>query len=72
MQQERARRRRWPWVVAGVLLALLGVAAVAVWSAYQKLDSNIATIDPSDGLGDVRPAKENQALNVLADRLGHP
>ncbi len=66
MQQERARRRRWPWVVAGVLLALLGIAAVAVWSAYQKLDSNIATIDSSDGLGDVRPAKENQALNVLA------
>ena len=66
MQQERVRRRRWPWVVAGVLLALLGIAAVAAWSAYQRLDSNIATIDPSDGLGDVRPAKENQALNVLA------
>jgi LCP family protein required for cell wall assembly len=66
MQQERARRRRWPWVVAGVVLAVLGVTAFTAWSAYQRLNSNIATIDPTDGLGDVRPAKENQALNVLA------
>jgi LCP family protein required for cell wall assembly len=66
MQQERARRRRWPWVVGAVLLGILGIAAIAVWSAYQKLDSNIATIDPSNGLGDVRPAKENEAINVLA------
>lgn len=66
MQQERARRRRWPWVVAVVLLGILGIAAIAVWSAYQKLDSNIATIDPTNGLGDVRPAKENEAINVLA------
>ena len=66
MQQERERRRRWPWIVAGVLLVVLGIAAGALWSAYQRLDSNIATIDPSEGLGDVRPAKENQALNILA------
>ncbi len=66
MQQEPARRRRWPWVVTAVLLAVVGIAAVALWSAYQRLDSNIATIDPGEGLGDVRPAKENQALNILA------
>ena len=66
MQQERARRRRWPWAVAGVLLAVLAVGGIVAWSAYQKLDSNITTIDPTKGLGDVRPAKENEALNVLA------
>ena len=66
MQQDRGRRRRWPWLVAGALLVALGIGAVALWTAYQRLDSNIATIDPTDGLGDVRPAKENEAINVLA------
>ena len=60
------RRRRWSWLVAGALLVALGIGAVALWTAYQRLDSNIATIDPTDGLGDVRPAKENEAINVLA------
>ena len=66
MEQLRAHRRRWPWVVAGVLLAVLGTAAVVSYSAYRSLNSNITTIDPTAGLGDVRPAKENSALNVLA------
>ena len=66
MEQLSAHRRRWPWVVAGVLLAVLGTAAVVSYSAYRSLNSNITTIDPTAGLGDVRPAKENSALNVLA------
>ncbi len=66
MVQDRARRRRWPYVVASLLVALLAAAAITVWVAYQNLDSNITTVDPTDDLGDVRPAKENQSLNVLA------
>ena len=66
MVQDRARRRRWPYVVAGLLVALLAAAAITIWVAYQNLDSNITTIDPTDELGDIRPAKENQSLNVLA------
>jgi LCP family protein required for cell wall assembly len=66
MVQDRARRRRWPYVVAGLLVALLAAAGITLWVAYQNLDSNITTIDPTDELGDIRPAKENQSLNVLA------
>ena len=66
MVQDRARRRRWPYVVAGLLVALLMAAGITVWVAYQNLDSNITTVDPTDDLGDIRPAKENQSLNVLA------
>ncbi len=66
MVQDRARRRRWPYVVAGLLVALLAAGAITIWVAYQNLDSNITTIDPTDELGDIRPAKENQSLNVLA------
>ena len=61
-----ARRRRWPYVVVAVFLALVTIAALGGWIAYRNLDSNIATVDPSDGLGDVRPAKENEAINLLA------
>ena len=66
MEQLRAHRRRWPGVVAGVMLVVLVTAAVVSYSAYRSLNSNITTIDPTAGLGDVRPAKENSALNVLA------
>ncbi|MGB7982042.1 MAG: LCP family protein [Candidatus Nanopelagicales bacterium] len=66
MQQEPARRRRWPWAVAAVVLTVLGIMVVTVWLAYRNLEDNIATIDPGDGLGDVRPAKDSQALNILA------
>ncbi|MDH3958942.1 MAG: LCP family protein [Actinomycetota bacterium] len=66
MGQDRARRRRWPYVVAGLLVALLAAAGITLWVAYQNLDSNITTVDPTDDLGDIRPAKENQSLNVLA------
>jgi len=66
MEQDSPRGRRWPWVVGGLLVALLAIGAVVVWLAYRNLDSNITTIDPAEGLGDVRPAKENEALNVLA------
>ncbi len=66
MEQDGAGRQRWPWVVGGLLVALLAIGAIVVWLAYRNLDSNITTIDPAEGLGDVRPAKENEALNVLA------
>ena len=66
MVQDRARRRRWPYVVAGLLVTLLMAVGITVWVAYQNLDSNITTVDPTDDLGDIRPAKENQSLNVLA------
>ncbi len=61
-----ARRRRTWAIVAGVLAVLLVGLAIVVWLAYRNLDSNIATIDPGDGLGDVRPEKENQSMNILA------
>ncbi len=60
------RRRRFLRFAAAALLLVLVVGGVLLWLAYRNLDDNIATIDPTDGLGDVRPAKENQALNILA------
>lgn len=66
MEQDRARGRRWPWVVGGVVIALLALGVLTTWVAYRNLDSNITTIDPAEGLGDVRPAKENESLNILA------
>ncbi len=60
------RRRRALRITAVVVLLALVSAAVLLWLAYRNLDSNIETIDPGEGLGDVRPAKENEALNILA------
>ena len=62
---ERPRRRRALWIalaVAGVLAVALGIL---LWTGYRTLDSNITTVDPTEGLGDVRPAKENQSINIL-------
>lgn len=56
-------RRRRTWVVVLLALALV-VAAGATW-AYRTLGANIDTIDPAAGLGDVRPAKANESMNVL-------
>ena len=58
-------RRRWRAAIL-VVIGVLAVAAVAGWLGYRNLSGNIATIDPTGGLGDVRPAKENQSLNILA------
>lgn len=55
------RRRRWPYVLLAFAVLLTGGA---VW-AYRSLSGNITTIDPSAGLGDVRPAKENESMNIL-------
>jgi LCP family protein required for cell wall assembly len=62
---ERPRRRRALWIalaVAGVLAVALGIL---LWTGYRTLDSNITTVDPTEGLGNVRPAKENQSINIL-------
>lgn len=51
--------------VFGVVTLLL--AGLTAW-AYFRLNSNISTVDDSENnaLGDTRPAKENQAMNLLA------
>lgn len=65
-----ARRRRWPRVLAGiastfVLLATGAAAAGAV--LYDRLDSNINSLDTTDQLGQ-RPTKEvapTEPINIL-------
>ena len=65
-----ARRRRWPRVLAGiastfVLLATGAAAAGAV--LYDRLDSNINSLDTTDQLGS-RPAKTSaptEPINIL-------
>ncbi|MCB0903177.1 MAG: LCP family protein [Actinobacteria bacterium] len=65
-----ARRRRWPRVLAGVastfvLLATGAAAAGAV--LYDRLDSNINTLDTTDQLG-TRPARDaapSEPINIL-------
>lgn len=57
------RKRRVIAVVGAVLL--VGVSLLGFW-VYRSLNSNISTIDTSSGLGDVRPEKENESMNVLA------
>ena len=59
-------RRRALRIAGGVTAAVLVGLGLLLWPAYRSLDSNITTIDPSAGLGDVRPAKENQSINILA------
>lgn len=66
MVLERVRGRRWLWIGVTVLVVLVAAGTVTAWWAYRSLESNITTVDPRAGLGDVRPAKENQALTVLA------
>ena len=56
--------------VLRIALAITGTVlvgmAILLWTAYRNLDANITTVDPSAGLGEVRPAKENQSMNILA------
>jgi len=56
-------RRRLMWPI--VLLTLTVLVAGSVFWGYRSLSGNIDTIDPSAGLGDVRPAKENESMNIL-------
>ncbi len=53
-------------IAAAIAAVVLVVSGILVAWAYYQLESNISTVEPDDGLGDVRPEKENQALNVLA------
>lgn len=62
---DRPRVRRGLKIALVVALVALVATAAGTWFAYRNLSSNIATVDPTDGLGDVRPAKENQSMNVL-------
>ena len=72
MQQERARRRRWPWVVAGVLLAVLGIAAVAVVERVPEAGLQHRDHRPDRRAGR-RPAREGEpGAQRPGDRLGHP
>lgn len=59
-------RRRALRIASAVTAAVLVALGILLWTAYHSLDSNITTVDPSAGLGDVRPAKENQSINILA------
>lgn len=62
-----AHRHRRPAVIAAAIAAvvLVGAAVTLAW-AYFRLEGNISTIDSTDGLGDLRPAKQNEAVNILA------
>lgn len=65
-QAARPRGRGALRIALLVTLLVLAGVGILLWTAYRNLDSNIATVDPGEGLGDVRPAKENEALNILA------
>ncbi len=65
-----ARRRRWPRVLAGIASSLVLVATGAAAAGavlYNRLDSNINTLDTTDQLG-TRPVKEvspTEPINIL-------
>ncbi len=65
-----ARRRRWPRVLAGIAstLVLLATGAAAAGAVlYNRLDSNINSLDTTDQLGE-RPVKEvepTEPVNIL-------
>jgi LCP family protein required for cell wall assembly len=58
-------RRRWPIVLVAMSMLVAAVVAGGLSWAYRDLSGNIHTIDPSAGLGDVRPAKDNESMNIL-------
>lgn len=62
------RRRRPALIAAGIAGVALLTIGMLVWWTYGRLEGNISTVDTSanNALGDVRPAKENEALNILA------
>lgn len=71
-ERHRARRRRWPFVVAGVVTAAV-VGGLAM--AYANLDGNIDRIDIAGAVGTERPTAEVEGpLNILVmgsdDRQG--
>ncbi|MGV1004245.1 MAG: LCP family protein [Candidatus Nanopelagicales bacterium] len=66
---QRHSQRRRILLVLGSVIGVVGLLlAVMVGWAYYRLNSNIATIDTdqNNALGDTRPAKENEAMNILA------
>lgn len=62
-------RRGRIWLLLAAILAIVALVVVGLagW-AYWRLNSNIGTVDPNadNALGDTRPAKENEAMNILA------
>jgi LCP family protein required for cell wall assembly len=59
------RRSRALRIAAGITALVMVSLGLLLWAAYRSLDANITTIDPTAGLGDVRPAKENQSMDIL-------
>lgn len=58
------RRRVLGWVAIGVT-AFLVATGLTAYAAYQRLYGNISHIDPKGQLGDHRPPKIGDAVNVL-------
>lgn len=61
-RRERPRRRRWPLVLASLLILSL----VGVYVAVSNLEDNIVKVDLTTSLGTERPTEEvAEALNIL-------
>lgn len=62
-------RRGRIWLLLTAIVAIVGLVVVGLagW-AYWRLNANIQKVNPNvdNALGDTRPAKENEAMNILA------
>lgn len=72
---ETTRRRRWPWIVGGVLMAIVvtvvGVGAVYVFNVNRAYSENVTTLDEAETFPDevLRPLpalpEHAEARNIL-------